>query len=203
MALKEVFTAIYETNKWGSAESRSGTGSEVANTAYLRRELPLLLQRLNVRTLLDIPCGDFNWMKEIPLEGIAYHGADIVDALVADNNRRYGAPDRKFSVLDITCDPLPACDLILCKDAMSHLPNTEIVKALDNIKNSGSRYLLMTHNSWWGAGENMDIVPGQWRRINFEKIPFNLPAPQTMLIQGVGAKGCEDRVLALWEISAL
>lgn len=61
------FTSIYRNNGWGSLESRSGAGSTLASTANIRRELPGLVERLNIRTLLDAPCGDFNWMKEVAL----------------------------------------------------------------------------------------------------------------------------------------
>jgi hypothetical protein len=40
--------------------------------------------------LLDIPCGDFNWMKLLNL-GVDYIGADIVGELIAENRRRFGA----------------------------------------------------------------------------------------------------------------
>ena len=47
------FTPFYTNNLWGDSESRSGPGSNHARTAKLRVELPLLLQQIEARTLLD------------------------------------------------------------------------------------------------------------------------------------------------------
>jgi len=60
---QKVFAEIFQRNAWASRESVSGTGSELGRTYHLRRELPVVLSELNVRSLLDLPCGDFNWMQ--------------------------------------------------------------------------------------------------------------------------------------------
>ena len=41
--------------------------------------------------MLDIPCGDFYWMKEVDLKDIEYIGADIVDELIKKNNDKFKA----------------------------------------------------------------------------------------------------------------
>ena len=61
--LSEIFTYIYDTNLWGSAESQSGVGSEDSATRTLRLEIPRLLRQWNARILLDLPCGDFGWLS--------------------------------------------------------------------------------------------------------------------------------------------
>jgi len=75
---EKVFFEIYQRNAWASRESASGTGSELKRTHHLRRELAALLRELNVCSLLDLPCGDFNWMQHVNLGEIQYIGADIV-----------------------------------------------------------------------------------------------------------------------------
>src|ERR1044072_7300935 len=67
MSTQEVFTDIFRSNRWGGTSSVSGSGSDLEQTRVLRRELPSLVQELQINTLLDIPCGDFNWMKEVEL----------------------------------------------------------------------------------------------------------------------------------------
>lgn len=78
----EIFEDIYQNNRWGSSESRPGSGSELRTTDTLREELPKLLRYLNVKSMLDLPCGDYNWMSEVDLGGIFYRGADIVEELI-------------------------------------------------------------------------------------------------------------------------
>jgi hypothetical protein len=59
------FIDIYHQNIFGGIESRSGNGSTLVQTAVIRDEIPLLFKELNIKSVLDAPCGDFNWMKEI------------------------------------------------------------------------------------------------------------------------------------------
>ena len=86
-----VFQQIYERNHWRGSESASGTGSDLRQTAVITAALPVLLRRHGVRSMLDIPCGDFHWMSRVDLAGVDYIGADIVGAgelVVAPDERR-------------------------------------------------------------------------------------------------------------------
>ena len=96
-----IFNKIYRLNNWRDAHSVSGPGSNLKNTDILRKELPIILKDLNIKSLLDIPCGDYFWMKEIVLPIDFYIGADIVDDLVAKNKNLYENDKRKFINLDI------------------------------------------------------------------------------------------------------
>jgi hypothetical protein len=53
--------------------------------------MPVLVEELGVRTFLDIPCGDFYWMKEVKLGVELYIGADIVSEAIDSNASEYGA----------------------------------------------------------------------------------------------------------------
>lgn len=169
---KTVFSHIYRNRLWGQAESVSGTGSTLAQTAVLRAQLPALCKRYGIKTLLDIPCGDFNWMRAVDLGGIAYQGADVVGELIQTCRAHYATNDIQFEVMDLLEDPLPQVDLILCRDCMVHFSDRDVFKALENLRNSGSRYLLTT--SFSGRASNTDIVTGQWRPLNLEIAPFHL-----------------------------
>ena len=131
---EEIFNFIYENNKWGDGDTRSGRGSNLDRTKDLREELPNILKKLEVRCLLDIPCGDFFWMKEIDLEVESYIGADIVASLIESNSRLYGNELRRFMHLDLLHDSLPQADAILCKDCLVHLSFEDINLAIKNIK---------------------------------------------------------------------
>ncbi len=115
---QSVFTRIYATNEWGSPESVSGYGSTLQETRVARRVLPSLLTRYGVEVLLDIPCGDCHWMREIDFCGRTYVGADIVAELIDRNQSTYGGPNRSFMHRDVVRDPLPPTDLVLCRDCM-------------------------------------------------------------------------------------
>ena len=130
---EEVFTAIYRGNAFLGKESVSGPGSDPHQTAVISAALPALFRELGITTLLDIPCGDFHWMRKLDLSAIDYMGAEIVRALVQENQARYASDKIRFQHLDLLQDSLPAVDLILCRDCLVHLPFADIKRALDNI----------------------------------------------------------------------
>ena len=112
--IQEVFSTIYHTSFWGSQSSRSGSGSDLIQTQVIRNSIPRLIQKYNVKVFLDAPCGDYYWMKSVPLL-CEYIGVDIVPDLINNNNKTYG---NKFRCLDLTKDPLPRADMILCRDCL-------------------------------------------------------------------------------------
>ena len=79
--------------------------------------------------MLDVPCGDFYWMRLVPLD-VDYTGGDIVSDIVARNQAQYGDERRRFLRLDLLQDPLPAADLIFCRDCLVHLSNAHIRRAV-------------------------------------------------------------------------
>lgn len=170
MSLRETFTEIFEKNLWASPESVSGGGSEMQNTEVIRRELPVLLQKFGIKSILDIPCGDWNWMKSVDLCGASYIGADIVPDLIERNKSLY--PSTDFRVLDLTSDALPKVDLIFTRDCLGHLSNDNVSKAIRNCQESGSKYLLATSFTKWDM--NPDIQNGGWKCINLMIPPFQL-----------------------------
>lgn len=201
--MKDLFTNIYHNNTFGGVESRSGHGSNLANTAAIRAALPALVARLGVRTLLDIPCGDFYWMKEVDLRGIMYLGADIVGALIERNRQLFSAGNINFLKLDITDDELPPADLILCRDCLVHFSNADALRAIANIKRSGAGYLLTT--TFTNREANQDIATGEWRALNLEAPPFNFPPPLEVINEGYMGQGgaWADMSQGLWKIADL
>jgi hypothetical protein len=134
MNMVETFNHIYQTNHWMSPESISGEGSDSTQTIQLKKELPILINEFKIKTMLDIPCGDFNWMNEIELNIEHYIGADIVEEIVQKNKNAYESESRIFQRLDLTKDVLPKTDLIFCRDCLVHLSFNDICKALENMK---------------------------------------------------------------------
>ena len=200
---KAVFTHIFKANAWGDGESASGPGSTTQATQHVRRELPGLLAELGVRAMLDLPCGDFNWMRHVDLAGIDYLGGDLVAELVAENNRRHARANVRFAVLDLLNDDLPRVDLVMCRDCLFHFPLASVQQALQNIQRSGARWLLTTSFTWRQAGPNTDIPMGGWHRLNLELPPISLPRPARVLVEGCGIPGAEDKSLLLFDLDEL
>lgn len=196
------FTTIYRENRWKDTDSRSGPGSNLAQTAAIREAIPLLVQGLRCQSLLDIPCGDFHWMSEIEWD-IEYIGADIVAGLIQENQRMYGRANRNFIQLNIISDQLPQVDLIFCRDCLVHLSNAHILDTIKNIKSSGSTYLLTT--TFTNRSSNDNIETGDWRPINLQRPPFNFPPPLQLIDEKcTEANGAfSDKALGLWRMNDL
>ena len=98
------FSGVYEQRLWGSRESASGPGSERAAPTVLLalHVLDTVIREHGIRSMADIPCGDFNWMPELLAAhpDVTYVGYDVVPALIRDN--RLSHPTHEFRLLDIT-----------------------------------------------------------------------------------------------------
>lgn len=200
---EQVFSRIYHKNKWRGAESRSGKGSDLDQTKILIEELAKIFRDRNITSVLDIPCGDFNWMKHVDLSGIEYVGADIVPDLIAANNEAFGGGDLKFVVCDLISDELPRSQLIFVRDCLVHLSFEHGLQAIENIKRSGATYLLTT--TFPEQSENLDIATGEWRRINLQSEPYNFPEPIMLMNENYFKEDQRnrDKSLGLWKISDL
>jgi hypothetical protein len=196
----QVFSEIYQKNTWGDGESVSGPGSRLDRTDKVRAALPSLLARYECHSMLDIPCGDYNWMKTLDLE-IDYLGADIVSELVKLDQEKYARRNRKFVVMDLLHDPIPRVDLILCRDCLVHFSHANIMTALGNIKASGSKYLLTT--TFPQRPQNPNIVTGEWRPVNLMTSPFHMPAPLELVDDSYDSPNYFDKYLGLWKIPDL
>jgi SAM-dependent methyltransferase len=195
---QERFARIYRRNTWGDVDSSSGSGSNLAQTEMIRAILPSLVRELNCRTILDIPCGDFFWMKLVEMD-VDYIGGDIIDEMIQDNQRRYGNAGRKFMHLDLLRDELPKVDLVFCRDCLVHFSYGHIFQALGNLKRSGSEYLLTT--TFVGRDRNEDIPTGGWRPINLQAPPFNFPAPLRLIDEHCPEDQYRDKHLGLWRMA--
>ena len=195
---EKIFTDIYDENKWEDKESRSGAGSSLSQTETIRSKLPELLEEYHIESILDIPCGDFNWMKKVNLDSISYIGADIVEKIIKLNTEKYSKKNRKFVKINILSDKLPQVDLIFCRDLLIHLSFKDIFTAIENIKQSGSKYLLTNSNGM--ETKNMDIPTGRGRQINLLIKPFFFPNPLKEVDEKSTIEGGKGKGLLLWKI---
>lgn len=194
--MEERFTHIFARNKWKDAESRSGAGSSLQATSEIRRALPGLISELEVKSVLDAPCGDYNWFQHIDgLSELNYIGGDIVRPLIDANQQTHASERVSFIHLDITTDLLPAVDAWLCRDCLIHLSYADIERALTNFKRSKIRYWwLTTHRN---IDRNIDIPTGHCRMLNLERAPFSFPEPLRYLADNDAEN--TGKCLAVWD----
>jgi hypothetical protein len=200
-SVEDVFREAIIDNKWGINDSASGGGSDLHQTQAIRERLPDLWSDFDIATMLDLPCGDFYWMKHVPMDGLQYIGADILPELVHKNNELYQRSNVTFRRLNLLEDELPKVDLIFCRDCLVHFSYRHIEIALRNICASGSKYLLTT--TFPARQRNHDIATGQFRPINLQAPPLSLPAPVVMINEGCTEDdgSFHDKSLGLWRVS--
>ncbi|WP_296317103.1 class I SAM-dependent methyltransferase [Winogradskyella sp. UBA3174] len=197
-----IFNDIYEKNLWGKDfESKSGGGSTIEGTVTIREQLPKALSKYSISTMLDIPCGDYNWMKEVKKD-CDYIGADIVSKVVERNQQLYSSETVHFQRMDLTKDLLPKVDLIFCKDCLQHLSEEKVKEAINNIKRSNSKYLLVT--SYPKTWRNYDIYEGGYQPLNLLIKPYFLKKFILKIKEESKAADIEvDKTMYLFDIKAL
>jgi SAM-dependent methyltransferase len=190
-----LFTYYYRKNTWGDQESVSGSHSTVTYTQNIRKELPLLIDRLGVKRILDAPCGDYNWFRLVPRRNDVYYvGADIVKPLIIRNQEVFGSENTSFMQIDVTKDELPNADLWICRDCLFHFSNHDVFRTIHNFLVSDIRYLLTT--TYPGSMKNIDVPTGGFRFLNLELPPFSFCKPIIAMDDWI--EGHPVKELALW-----
>ena len=139
---------------------------------------------------------------------INYIGADIVESIIKNNILKYSSELVSFTKLDITSDIIQdKYDLILVRDLFIHFSDADIIKSLQNIKGSHSKYLLTTNYN--DTKINKDIITGSFREINLMREPFNFPKPIYEINDSGNIKRpntnilYKNKFLSLWSVSNL
>jgi SAM-dependent methyltransferase len=194
----------------GKRESASGPGSALAAAAQTLALLNEIIQTLSITRILDLGCGDWNWMKEAdwyrraaPIEYVGWEAsAELVDQL----EQRFGRPGISFHLKDIVLDAFPPADLVICRDVLFHLPRNLAVKVVEKAVRAGGLLLATTFPT---QPFNADIVPylpiENWGHylINLDLPPFNLaPWLSRQVIEPLCGWGDLPRAVCLYDLRA-
>ena len=178
--MKTVFSNIYEKDHWnmGQNESKSGLGSSLNYTEHIRNALVKLINDNNIKSMIDVSCGDWNWMKLIQNKLCDYTGIDIVDGLIKTNTELYANEKTRFYCKDFLSVlkgiPANSVDLLLCRHTCEHLPteyNLEFIKECKRV----SKYLLLTTKRIsLTEPQNTELTLGvvTYRPINLDLPPY-------------------------------
>ncbi len=183
----------------------SGPGSRIGVTKSLRKSLEYLIKLFNIKTLIDAPCGDMNWISQMDFQGINYLGFDIVGELVEKNQKKFeNYSNITVEKKDILNEPIPCSDLILCRDLIIHFPIESIYSLIRNFILSESKYLLITQHVILDPKFilNKQIEFGKFSYRNLTKPPFNFPNP-LFLIPEDSFDRRSERFLAFYELAEL
>ena len=183
---KKIFTTIYKSKHWVQNSSllpkefisASGHGSNINTKQHneLTFNFLELIKNYKINSILDMPCGDFLWIKNIIQNNkVDYLGVDIVDELIDNNKKLYQNENINFEISDIVdFKTSKKFDLVLIRDLFIHIKNIDITKILYNLKLMNIKYVAL--NSYMNE-KNIDVIIGQHRKINLLIEPFNLKEP--------------------------
>jgi hypothetical protein len=147
----EVFGRYYDSDPaWGGG---SGSGSDPYFTIEYRCFLDKFLRMNDIRSVVDVGCGDWSFSRLLDLRGISYLGLDVVPNIVAKNNRAFGSDTCKFEVMPESPALVPGADLLVPKFKFALLTNS-----------------FRKH----GAAHNVDINLGEFRCLDLTAPPFSL-----------------------------
>lgn len=200
------FQLIYQKNLWNNCESKSGSGSTLYATRSIRHSIDKIIEQYDIKSIVDIPCGDFNWMSDvIERNPVSYIGCDIVRDIIDENLTKYSAKfvtkDVNFKVLDICAERLPKADLLIVRDLLFHLSFADIKAAEVQIANSGCKYLLTSSHDVGSDFKNKDILSGDFRPIDITKKPFNFSRYRKIHVFDDGSeKDRFSKVMILYEL---
>jgi hypothetical protein len=220
--LKEIFKDTFTNWRFGGwPESKSGPGSTYEATESIRQQIKKLVKEKQIKSVVDVPCGDFNWMKDIVYSFETYTGCDIVSELI-EENKKYSNQIINFVELDVTKNQIPSADLLIVRDLIGHLSLEDGNKVIQNILNSGCKYLLST--TWYNLQDknynethkNIDnevTLAAQWERgasafypVNLMAAPFNFPEPDFFIEENAKVDNYENgvrKILGFWDIGKL
>lgn len=175
-------------------------GSTQGATRVIASSLRGVMETYRIGTILDIPCGASSWILQAGLRFKRYIGGDFVPELVEERRRAVQKDTAvRFEQLDIRSSVLGAHDLIFVRDCLTHFCYEDVVAALQNLKRSGSKYLMASHYAKLSKNNGVKSKDGMWHRLDLTPPPYNLPEP----IEIVDDQPDKEKYMALWRVADL
>lgn len=161
--------------------------------------MPLWWKRYKVDSVLDLGCGDWNWMRWLDWTGKEYDGYDVVRDLILSNAEKYGTTNIRFRHGDVTQAQLKTVDLVIAKDLLQHLTTEMALGLLRSVLHSRSRYLAATTAVGWPAQKRESLSIGGFSPIDLTAPPFNLGEPEDFIIVP-RKEGNPQKLFAIWRL---
>ena len=125
---------------WNNRYKFGGNSGYGSYGEQLKKKLGWL-RGLEVSSITDIGCGDFNFSKNVlQMYPVPYNGYDISPHIIEQNKKLY--PQYSFHTMD---DPIVPADLVMCVDVFFHLMTDEAVeKMYQLLEKVWTKYLVVT-----------------------------------------------------------
>jgi hypothetical protein len=176
---RRVFNSVYRDNKPGAP----GADSTNKNTVAYREFLQKFLIDHEIKTVLDVGCGDWNFSRLLDWSGIKYVGIDVSD-LALERAEEFSSDNIKFYELDaISCD-LPDADLVILKDVIQYWSNNEILEFLPKLKKFKKVLVVGSMLENDALMINHETTFGEYHDIDLSQPPFALSGSNVFFFEG-------------------
>jgi hypothetical protein len=179
--MEQIFTNIYENCVWGSnnnAEYKgtSGGGSDIEYNA--KTYVPFLKNFIvnnNIKTIVDLGCGDFRCGELIYGDlDVIYTGYDVYKKVIDYNSKNHSFPKYSFFDLDFcnNKEKIVNGDMCILKDVLQHWSLDEIYCFLDYlIEHKKFKYIFIC-NCCYQTWDNTNIQIGDHRPLSCDYFPL-------------------------------
>lgn len=165
----KIFDRIYKFHYWGRG---SGTGAVYElNKPFVNFVNDYLKEhKKDIKTVVEIGCGDWQLSSHFDLENIQYIGCEVSEFMFNKLSNKHTGDNIRFEKLDAVSDPLPEGDILICKDVLQHLCNEDVLKILKKMESY--KYVILVNDYYDTKRINKNIRNGSWRALDFSKPPF-------------------------------
>lgn len=184
----DVFEKIYEEKWWGASDiknrkysSGDGTRDKEIVGEYVDAVTNFLSKNEDLKSGLDLGCGDFSVGVEFCNLFEDYKAMDVAKNIIKENKEIYKSKNVRFSVLDLTSGQIPQTNVILVRQVLQHLSNTEIKKFVKNIEGKFQHLIVtesLSKSMFFRPNKDTNTGPGirvhERSGVVLEKDPFNL-----------------------------
>jgi SAM-dependent methyltransferase len=194
----EIFTSTYLNYLWGRKEgdfdfySGDGSHNPKITDEYIIKVSEFLSQFTSKPVVVDIGCGDFQIGRQLSIYAKQYIACDVVAAVIEANVSRNKMSNVSFRVLDAATQELPEGDIVILRQVLQHLSNSDIQNVLERIQGK-FQYLIFTDHQplekEWTP--NLDKQTGPNIRTEFDsgldltQAPFSLRSLDSKLISNI------------------
>jgi hypothetical protein len=179
--MEQTFTMIYEKNIWGDNKNNNYKGSSGggSNINYNKNTYIPFLQKFindnNIKTVVDLGCGDFLCGPSIYNNlDILYTGYDVYKNVTENNSKNNSTIKYEFIHLDFynNKEKIKDGELCILKDVLQHWSLDKINIFLQYIIESKKfKYILIT-NCCNQLTDNTDILVGEFRHLSCDFFPL-------------------------------
>jgi hypothetical protein len=179
--MERTFTMIYENELWGSNNNANYNGSSGTGSSIIYNEntyIPFLRKFINdnnIKTVIDLGCGDFICGSLIYNDlDISYTGYDVYNKIIENNSALNNQLKYTFTHLDFynNRQKINNGDLCILKDVLQHWALDKIYIFLDYLIESKKFKYILIINCCNQVNDNTDILVGQFRGLSCDFFPL-------------------------------